>query len=264
MEAVDVMNRFAEVESLQELDMGDWSGWIDRLGAGASLSREEFEYLLRLGDFFWQYKGEPSPERPHALLASGRHSDLYINVGQALKDHIGFRMLCARAVMEAVRGNLSQGSSRYCVIGTATSATDLAVALAWLMGLHGYAARSIPLEKVPLDDRTSTQRWIEGQVIEEGEQVLHIEELVTTAGSAFKLRNAVQYAHSIAIPFVPVLPVLVDRSNPQVKEVDSSTVVPVFRYDNVGVWELDGCPYCQAGSEAVRPKDNWAELTGNE
>lgn len=256
---------FERVKSLEQLDMLGWGvGWKCLLGDSVSpMQVDEFRHLLEIGEFLWEFPGEPSAERPHALLTSGKHSNLFINVGDPLKRHVGFRALCAHALWLSIREFLPS-EVRYCVIGTATSATDLAATLAWFMNTSGFPARSVPLEKYDLGDGTSGQWWIEGEHLEDDEAVVRVEELITTADSARKANEAILQAYPYA-EFFPRMPVLVDRASEPITSVDGlTTVVTAYRFEGAGTWAADECPYCRAGSEAIRPRegDNWARLTG--
>ncbi len=257
------MNRLRDVYSLEQLDMWGWWGWDTLLDYSLTpIKKEDFVRLMSSAGLFWEYQGEPSAKRPHALLTSGKHSNLFINVGDPLKKHVGFRMLCAHALWSILECLHDWG--RYVVVGTATSATDLAATVAWFMNTSGYPARSVPLEKYDLEDGTSGQRWVEGQRLEGGEVVIRVEELLTTGGSALKANDAIRAVYP-DVEFFPLMPVLVDRQALEpITAVGGLDVATAYRFEGAGTWAAGECPYCAASSEAIRPRegDNWARLTG--
>lgn len=201
------------------------------------------------------YQGPPRTDAPHALLASEQHSNGYANVGHYLKNYPAQRKEFAKHLLDLVRdawwANLAG------VVGADTSSTDLAQDMAELAGLPH-------IRMVKTADKS--QVWhSENKPLGDYSRILQVEELVTTAFSALAVREGVKRAHpGITILFAPYLPVVVDRSDPRqsLEHVDGSGILSLLRLP-ITNYDPAQCPYCQAGSEAIKPKegDNWKRLT---
>lgn len=88
---------------------------------------------------------------------------------------------------------------------------------------------------------------------------MQVEELMTTSDTFTRVRNGVRTGNGSPVTFAPVAGVLIHRSG--VWEIEDTKIVPFAHYD-ISVWEPTKCPLCKAGSKRIRPKQNWAELTG--
>src|SRR2546423_1359841 len=64
---------------------------------------ETIRDMLEKADSLWLYNGEPDREKPHTLLASGRHSNGYANVGDFLKNHPAERVMLAGLLLFTLR-----------------------------------------------------------------------------------------------------------------------------------------------------------------
>ena len=93
-----------------------------------------------------------------------------------------------------------------------------------------------------------------------GQSVLLCEDVLTTGGSVDLTADAIANAGGIILPF---LLVLVNRSG--LTEVNNKKIIALIDRP-MPMWDSsnDGCPLCKEGSEAVRPKENWALLNANE
>lgn len=236
-------------EELQALDLEA----VTRHILDPVLTQKEFEHALQICDAFWVYAGEPCPNRPHALLTSGAHSNGYVNLGAVLREFVAFRRLMALGLVGMFRTKYGSGHIS-CVVGSATSATDLAGNVAGVMG-----ARHLRMEK----GEDKGQTWPAGQSpILPGDIVLHIEELVTTASSTEAVRKGIADAHDFDVQFASYIPCVVDRSDPAkgLLRVGKSEFISLFRY-TIQNFDPPLCVYCKAGSEAIPPKANWERLT---
>ncbi len=214
---------------------------------------------LEKGGAIWMYKGPPRKEAPHALLTSGQHSNGYVDVGSYLKGHPTEREEMASLMLEQIPGDWRDGLDA--VVGADTSSTDLAKDIANLAGI-----RHIVMLKTE-NEQGKAQTWSpENQLLKDGELVLQVEELVTTAVSALMVRQGIRKVNpGVAFKFAPLLPVIVDRSDPLrgVEAVEDSRILSLLR---LRISNFDpgpsSCPFCQAGSEAIKPKEgtNWQRL----
>ena len=224
------------------------------------MTGDEVQNILENAGVFWVYQGEPRPEVPHALLTSGKHSNGYVNVGEVLKAYPIIRKKFAEALLSTLPP-LWEGVFNW-VVGSDTSATDLAGDVAKLAGV-GHI-------KMVKGKEAKKQIWHpDNKRIREGDIVLHVEELITVGGSSHLVREGIRIANDDMVEmvrFAPFLPVIVDRSSPgdRVVFVERSRVLPLLQL-SIENYEPDLCPYCKAGSEAIKPKfgDNWSRLTGS-
>lgn len=219
---------------------------------------EEARYIFETLEALWIHNG--NPHQPHVELTSGKHSNGYINCKLVL-EHDGLRRLLARQLVHQISFDYPDFYLRAedWVVGSDTSATKLACDVAFLLGArHGIMRKTDDKQQVWCGECTGKGRHTE-RTIAVGERVLHIEELMTTAFTAERLREGIRAAHpGQAIQFIRFLPVLMYRSD--VTSVDDSLVVPVNRY-HIENWDPP-CPKCKEGSPVLRdPKQHWAELT---
>lgn len=224
-----------------------------RMAGEPFLTRPEFEHIFNLRDAIWIYQGEPSAKRPHALLATGDHSNGFFDCAHVLSFSNLCRIMAGAMVQVFPTGKywFTSKDPIDWIVGTATSSTDLSKDVANILG-----GRHVPLAK-----NDKLQVWPDRQVVEPNSTVFDFEELMTTSTGVRALRKGIQDRHEYPIKFGPIV-VLVHRTN--VTEIDGSEVFPVFHYD-IQNWKLGkDCPYCAAGSEAIPPKtsDNWARLHG--
>jgi hypothetical protein len=222
------------------------------------LNAGEIMRCLKGADAFWLYDGEPRAEKPHVKLTSGKHSDGYVNVGGAIKDFLGLRHSFAMSLVTKLRQRWNRDITR--VVGAGTSSTFLAGDIANVLRVEHV------LMKKYEDGESKKQVWVPGnRPLEEDDMILHIEELLTTSFSALAVRAGIRRCNpSPTVHFVPFLPVVVERSNPddRVTVVEDSEVLPLLQLD-IRNYDPDSCPYCKAGSEVVEnPKQNWSKLTG--
>lgn len=201
--------------------------------------------ILRQTGSLWTHSGDPKD--PHALLTSGKHSDGFVNTLEALS-HTVYCSLFADLMLGELVSVCNGWPEASWVVGSdhAAAAISHAVATA-LRARHDFC------EKGP----DKTQVW--GRfVIKPEEPTLIVEDLVTTAGTVRAVRDGILAGNPSPVTFVPFVLVVVNRSD--LEEIDDWPIVPLVHY-NIKTWESDQCPLCAAGSTALRPKQNWTELT---
>ncbi|MFA4871545.1 MAG: hypothetical protein WC610_00590 [Patescibacteria group bacterium] len=212
----------------------------------------EIEAIFRACNAFWLHNG--NPKKPHVVLTSGLCSNGYINCREVLKRSNLCQIMAQQLVylLEHYRSWLDNFNNPIeWVVGSASASTGLAKDVANILGAKWY-----PLQKGP----DKTQIW-DGVIIEEGETVLHVEELMTTALTAKMVRQGIKAAHKHPINFLPFLPVIIHRPDRgEGDEVDGSKVIHLNHYD---IWAMpqENCPLCAQGSERIVPKgENWNRL----
>lgn len=244
------MSKIAQF-TLEELEQLGLLSPLMLYDLGLRMDVEDFEHAMKLLNVIWVYPGEPGPDHPHALLTSGKHSNGYLKPGEVIKRLSGVTSLLAREAVRLIPDDLAESFDW--VVGSDTSATALAAAIAEIAEV-----RHVVLQKDGDD-----QLWVPGQEpIAPGSRGLHAEELITTLGSAGKVRKAVRDGnpHLDEVLYVSCLPVLVDRSDPKdnLTEVEGSIVRSFVRYEMVN-YDVPGgqvCPYCEAGSKALKVMDH--------
>lgn len=210
--------------------------------AGDVITAGEFDHMLRLCDGLWQHNGDPSA--PHAELTSGNCSDGFANTLLLLK-YANINMLLAEELVRIYRE--STGADPDWVVGSDHAAASLSAFVAYhLRAKHEFT------EKVD-----KTQLW-KRETIGPDETVLQVEELVTTLATLERVRQGIVSGNTHPVTFADVSLTLVHRSPSY--EFGGRPILYLRHYD-ISVWEPEECPLCAAGSERLRPKENWDRLT---
>jgi len=205
-------------------------------------------------DAYWVYQGDPRPEAPHAKLTSGKCSNGFIDCLKILRypqlAEILGRQLGRKLKESGISGVHWVISSPYAAI---TFGHEVAKELDALFMF---------CEKDPADPVGKKMLWRRMQ-IPEGERVLQVEELITTSSTFKEIRRAVEDGNPNPVNFFPEVGALVHRPEKLPKEYNGRRVIALIEKE-IQVFEPGPatCPYCAAGSEPIRPKENWAELTG--
>jgi len=233
--------------------------------AGRQMTIAEVEAIFKVFDAFWMYQGDPSSERPHALLKSGLHSNGFIMCRAVLK----YPSLCFLFAIEMFKIMDSKLSKPFglgdidVVASSAYSAIPLGWEIARLLSTEKInpQAEYIEVEKDEKGNPTKIRGGIDSKKL-----VLVVNELMTTGtGSTWESKKAVldcNSAKDYAPRIIEPVFVLMHRSR-DFSLADGSLVQPVFHFD-IENFEPEQCPYCQAGSKAIKPKfdNNWQRLHG--
>ncbi|MBD3360148.1 MAG: hypothetical protein GF365_05610 [Candidatus Buchananbacteria bacterium] len=230
--------------------------------AGRRMTIDEVEMIFGAFAAFWQYKGELNPQKPHALLKSGLHSNGFINC-RAVLDYPHLCMILANEMKKAIEEKYPRESLQQIggIASSAYSALDLGFCLAYLFSQDfNKKIKHIIVEK----DTDGNPTMVRGG-LDLNMKVLVINELMTTkAGSTWETKKAIMECNGND-PGPDIFSrsfVLMHRSK-DFELADGSEVVPVFYFD-IENYEPNDCPYCRAGSEAIKPKidNNWNILHG--
>lgn len=211
--------------------------------AGCDLTSASIRHIFEVCDALWLHSDDPKD--PHAELTSGKCSNGFIDVLRALR----FTNICqimAQQMLRRIREKYT-GPIDW-VIGSDHAGAALSHSVAILLNSqHDFT------EKGP----DKTQVWKRFQIKPE-EVVLQVEELMTTAGTLQAVRDGIRKGNPGPVTFTPFVAVLVHRSD--ICEIEGDPVIHLVHY-NISVWDPP-CPLCKAGSERLRPKENWEKLTG--
>jgi orotate phosphoribosyltransferase len=213
------------------------------------------EVFTRAGAF-WAHNGDMT--RHHALLTSGKHSDGFFNGTKVTEDPRMLRLV-AGDLVEKLQDSRFDLSSIHRVVGPAVGAITLAHELANM----AMARHFNPASRAEINILSGyTEKEGDDQVLKRfgvhGQNVLVCEDTITTGGSVEKTVATVQSAGGIVLPFV-----LVVCNRSRLSEIGGRKIISLIA-PTIQSWEPDDCPICKAGqgSEARRPKTNWAELVG--
>jgi orotate phosphoribosyltransferase len=211
------------------------------------LSPVELRHIFEQCDALWLHSGDSMA--PHAELTSGKCSNGFVDALRVLR----YTNLCQLFGLMMVRKlihHIGHNDFRYSwVIGSDHAGATISYAVASSLGVqHDFT------EKGP----DKTQVW-KRFVIQPDEVVLQVEELITTTGTLKAVRDAINTGNPTPVRFAPAVMTLVHRSSQY--EFEGGPILYLAHFD-IQTWEPQSCPLCAAGSERIRPKQNWAKLTG--
>lgn len=173
-------------------------------------------------------------KRGHFLLASGRHSDVYLEKFDLLRDPRATERICGRFADAFADLDVDV------IAGPTTGGILLAFETARQMGLAAaYAERA--------SEGSDERVFKRGTTFEAGARVAVVDDILTTGGSVRETLAALakQPVEVVAIG------VLVDRSGGEVTFGD----VPMhaLAQQKVDSWDASACPLCRDGVPLVKP-----------
>ncbi|HET9662160.1 MAG TPA: orotate phosphoribosyltransferase [Thermomicrobiales bacterium] len=170
----------------------------------------------------------------HFLLASGRHSDKYLEKFDLLRNPAATSQVLEPLAAQLERWNID------IIVGPTTGGILLAFELARQLGLPAaYAERK--------GEGLSGREIKRGTVLPPGSNVFVIDDILTTGGSIAETLNALK----IAPVEIVGIAVLADRSAGSVKFGDIP-MIPLLSLD-IQSWPADACPLCAAGIPLIKP-----------
>lgn len=170
----------------------------------------------------------------HFLLASGRHSDKYLEKFDLLRNPVA-----TSQVLEPLAAELADWDIDL-VVGPTTGGILLAFELARQLGVPAaYAERT--------GEGRSGREIKRGTVFPAGSRVFVIDDILTTGGSIAETLNALR-EHPVEVTGIAVL---ADRSAGSVRFGDIP-MIPLLSLD-IQSWPPDTCPLCVAGVPLVKP-----------
>lgn len=213
------------------------------------LTQPEVTHIVDRCDASWEHDGDPL--KPHALLHAGGHANGFIDTRRVLS-HTNLCRLFADQALRVVRERYD-GPIDW-PLGSTSAAADLSKDVANILGAR-HDVFSIEGKR---------QIW-KGVQIPQDAVIGQFEELMTTAATTLAVREGLKVAHEYPLTYAPFVFTLIHRPDPSSKldEIDGSPVLYLAHYD---IWvvkpeNLDNCPLCKQGSEAITPKGaNWERL----
>ncbi len=193
-------------------------------------------------DAIWIHDNKPA--RPHALLTSGLHSNGFVNCSLVTQD---------AALLKTIVSGPDGLAPRLLdkpdwVIGSALGAVTFAYAVALQLGANaGFTEKDGEAMKLARFE------------VKPGQKILVVEDTISTGGSTLKTIEGIQKAGVPAENILPYIVCLVNRSGSS--SLGGRELRALLTLD-IHNWAADDCPLCKMGSQVVRPKANWAALTG--
>lgn len=166
----------------------------------------------------------------HFRLTSGRHSDRYIQCARVLMEPNYTAALCAHLAESFKEDAVDM------VVGPAMGGIVISYEMARQLGVP-----SLFTERV--DGKMTLRRNF---IIEPGQKVLVVEDVVTTGGSVKEVIDIVRENGGIVVGVA----LLVDRSN---GKVDLGAKVEACLSMDVKSYEEEECPLCKAGLPIIKP-----------
>ena len=199
-------------------------------------------HLVEL-EALWIHDG--NPQRPHAELTSGNHSDGFFNMSIVMQRPRLLTDACIYLLMKHPNRVIEVDW----VVGSAFGAITMAHEMAKMLD-SGFAFT----EPVPGEQKQMVLKRFD---IEPGRVAQMTEDVMTTGGTT---RLSIDELESKSIVVADKILVLVNRSG--MTELDGRKIIALIDH-KMPIWTPDECPLCQQGSEAVRPKAHWDQLTAD-
>jgi len=220
----------------------DQEGWI-----GAYKARNAY----------WLHDGNPN--RPHAELTSGNHSNGFFNSRLVIPDDSLMSQAASDLLDRLELDPMGYVEKTQTFVGPQTGATKLAELLRDCAQLNDRITREWAS---PAKDEVDGQKAMVFQEDDRkkllGKQIILCEDVITTGGTTELMADEVRKAGGLILP---VILTLVNRSGQH--KIGGKLIVALI-HQTMPIWAPDECPLCAQGSEAIRPKgENWARLNAN-
>lgn len=170
----------------------------------------------------------------HFLLASGRHSDIYLEKFDLLRNPRATEAVCAGFVDAFADERVDV------VVGPTTGGILLAFETARQMGVPAAYAERVSEGGDAREIRRST-------TFQDGSRVLVVDDILTTGGSVRETLEALK-PHPVEVIGISVL---VDRSGGEVRF--GEIPLKALAQQKVESWQPADCPLCEKGLPLVKP-----------
>ncbi len=168
----------------------------------------------------------------HFLLTSGRHSNRYLQCAKIFRNTKYSEELCASLAEQYKDDNVEL------VIGPAMGAVQMAYEVSRHLNVENFFTER---------DENGAMVLRRGFVIEKGQRVLVVEDVVTTGGSVREVIDLVNKAGGIVVGVGSI----VDRTG---RKIDFGVPFRAVYSASVESWEADECPLCKEGKlELYKP-----------
>ena len=185
-------------------------------------------------DFLEELRRVGALKQGHFVLASGRHSDQYVEKFDLLRQPRATEQACAELVRR-----LGEALDFDLIAGPTTGGILLAFEIGRQLGLPAaYAERT--------EEGSAQRAFKRGTAIEPGTSVLVVDDILTTGGSLRATLDAVDEAGAVTV----AVAVLVDRSG---GSVDFGVPLVALAELDIETWAADELPDWLAEIEITKP-----------
>lgn len=207
--------------------------------------------LLETCSAIWIYQDQIG--EPHALLASGMHSEGYINLSLVLQ----FPNLCQLLATKLVH-RLEDEIHIIGAIDAVASPSSAAITLGHEM------ARQLNAMFVFTEKKDNKQIWTGRFNLPKRARVLQVDDSITALTSIRKSKKAVLDSNPeinfIEINGKTVVATIVHRPN-RLPVIYSDYQVISLMNLQIKSWSSEECPICERGSLVLKPKENWLQFS---
>jgi orotate phosphoribosyltransferase len=197
---------------------------------------------------FSEHDGK-SANIPHPILTTGLHSSKYCNSAVVLQDSRLTYRLC-----QSLRDRLDRRmdtATIHRVVGPETGGRTVASMLALaISNKHDTSCLWSFTKKVEVEGGELAVVF-GPTAVKEGEIVLICDDVITKGSAVLGAAHLVKSHGGTTVPFFAAF---LDQSLGN--EVEGREIVSNFERP-LPAWEKKDCPYCDLGSPALRPKENW-------
>lgn len=180
-----------------------------------------------------QLRASGALKEGHFLLASGRHSDRYVEKFDLLRNPAATVAACGLIADQFRSAGIDV------VVGPTTGGVILAFDVARQLGAKAaYAERA--------SEGASGREIRRGTTFAPGQRVLVVDDILTTGGSIRETLGALE-AHPVEVVAVAVL---VDRSR---GDLDFGVPLVSLARMDIATWTPDDCPLCAKGEPLIKP-----------
>jgi len=216
-----------------------------------SLSAEEILEWFDACDAGWMHDGDS--KKPHAELVSGKCSNGYFNCSKVLCYPNLCEILAHQLVRKFIGDRIAVCKFDW-VVSSSYAAITFGHEVAKVLGAKfGFT------EKDP--NNPKGQIW-KRFAIPKGSKVLQAEELITTSGTFEEVYRAVKEGNSESVIFSSDVFTLIHRPSKLSTADYDNRRVRALVHEEIWAVKPEDCPLCAKGSKPLRPKENWAKLTG--
>ena len=181
----------------------------------------------------------------HFLLASGNHSQRYLQSAKVLEDPKRAELICT-ALAEMIK---ESGIKIDTVCAPATGGI-----------LAGYElARALKVRSIFVEKKEGGMELRRGFDVEKGENILICEDIITTGGSAMKAAQAIEELGANIVAFASLANRGFCKREGSSLEAKSEcklvSNIPFFALDDFTfkMFKPEECPMCKEGSIAIKP-----------
>ena len=218
--------------------------------------------MIALAGGFWRHNGDP--KAPHAVLRSGKHSDGFVALPEALK-YVTINNLFAVALAQKIKHYMYTYQRIGWVVGSDHAAGTFSYAVADEFRKDGIwkSIKQDFTEKAVVNGE-ETQKWSR-HIIEKEEFVLQLEELCSTFLTLQRVKDGIDRAFpDYAIWYVSIVGMAVNRTGKEHFHGRKIMSLLDIKFNEWDVKNSEKCQLCEGGSEPLenvkKSAATWAKL----